>query len=143
MNIQKLINWLLPSVLHKPFTQAWLTQLSQDFIRLNTLFSTFREGRQAALSTTPQVSVLRGALNRQFDSVLRRIEVVDLNNAAQTYMFTESENNTLYLPVFLQLGDGYDYVIRIPTALVSLKKQIEAFCRTHKLPSKRFRIDIV
>jgi hypothetical protein len=139
-NISKWILWLLPSVLRKPKQIAWLNALLQPIGYIHTRFYSFKQRVDIELRVSPQVRILRGYLNERFDKDYNRIDIVDTGQISQTYIFLESENAPLYLPVFLSIGDNYDFIVRLPVDLIAYETGIKAILNKFKLPSKRYDI---
>lgn len=123
----------------KPKHLAWLRALLSPAITVYTSFIYYTIFVEEDLMTTPQVAVLRGRLNDKFDISDRRILILDGTEFGITYMFLESENQPLYLPVFIG-GYQYDFEVHVPAVLRPQEASIRAFLDRHKLAGKTYVI---
>lgn len=90
--------------------------------------------------TTGQVTKLRAYLNSRFDFFLKRIDIIDLAAEEPVFAYLASENKPVYLPVFLNTGDGYDFVVLVPIEFQSQEADIKAVINKFKLPTKKYYI---
>jgi hypothetical protein len=139
---EKWIAWLLPAVVRRAKMLAWLKALLKPVKTLHSRFYMFTSSTEEILSSSPQVVVLRGILNHKFDVTEKRIDVLDAQNSGQTWVYLEGENQPLYMPLFLSSGERFDFVVRVPTGLSSVQRQIEAVLNRFKMPSKKYKIEL-
>jgi hypothetical protein len=141
-DVDKWIQWLLPSVVRRPLMIAWLKALLMPIKAIHNRFYQFKNQTDTSLKTNGQVFILRGLLNDMFDFYARGIELIDGQNEGQTWVFLEEENKPLYMPVFLTSGEKFDFVVRVPLGLKNKRSQIEAVLNRYKLPSKKYKIEL-
>lgn len=108
-------------------------------ISLHASFLLFINRIDYEINVTPQVRILRARLNSKFDPDDRRFEILDGETFAITYIFLESENEPVYLPTFIG-GFQYDFIVNVPTELMSLESQIKGFIDQFKLAGKTYQI---
>jgi hypothetical protein len=133
----------LPYVLRKPLHFAWVRSLIAPFISLHDVFITAAAMFRIKAKITPQVRILRGALNDAFDAVERRIIIVDGVQEPFLFIYNASENKPLFLKKFLTSSSVASFEVHIPTAIVSQKDVIYFFVKTHKLAGVKFKIVVV
>jgi hypothetical protein len=136
---RRLIAWLLPFPLRKTREMLWLNALIAPIKRLHGALTNFAALKRAEIRYNGQVCYLAGGLNDLFDPSLRGIVVEDATLLPQQYLFLESENKPLYLPVFLG-GATSDFVVKVPIGLLGSEAQIVAFIRKYKLAGMKFEI---
>jgi hypothetical protein len=126
-------------MVRKEKVRLWLRAFIFPIIRLHNRFLAYDKTVQFELKITPQVCVLRWALNQKLDTNLKRILIVDNANNEVDYAFLASENKPLFLPNFLNDND-YEFEVKVPYALQPKEKEIKSFLNLYKLPSKRYII---
>lgn len=141
INFITLVNWLLPSSLRKPGQIAWLKALVSPVSWLHTRFENFVVATQFDLKITGQVRSLEYHLNRVFYPVggPSSIYITDGSAGTTVYMFLESENNPVYLPVFIS-GASANFIVHVPNSLEGQELAIRAFIDRYKLPSKIYEL---
>ena len=143
IDFNKLAIWLLPTVLRKPKTLAYLNGLVTPLKMLYNAFLGSRHTHIIEVITTPQVYALEMTLNDLYDVTNRAIYIEDDEIEPTIYIHPENENKTVFLPVFLPVEGGSDFVVKCPSALIPFARAIEATVTKYKLPSKRFRIEFI
>jgi hypothetical protein len=133
----------LPYVLRKPLHFAWIQSLIAPFIALHDGFKTAAAMFRIKATITPQVRILRGALNDAFDAVERRIIIVDGVQEPFLFIYNGSENKPLFLKKYLTSSSVASFEVHIPAALLSQKDVINFFVKTHKLAGVKFKIVVV
>lgn len=123
----------------QPVHLAWLRALLSPVIYVYNFFIFFVDFVEEDLMTSPQVRVLRGRLNDKFDISDRRILILDGAEFGITYMFLESENMPLYLPIFIG-GYQVDFEVHIPASLRGQEAETRAFLNRNKLAGKTYVI---
>lgn len=135
LDINKLIQWLLPAAIRKSLMVAWLNALLAPAKTLHTAFLAFANATRTHIRITGQKRVLEYYLDRNFGP----ITLIDATASAPVYMYTEAENQPLYLPVFIT-GSQVDFIAQVPLALAPQEAAIRAFIQKYKLPTRRFEI---
>jgi hypothetical protein len=125
--------------LRKSKMRALLRAFLSPLIGLHNRFVSFKTDVDFQLKVNSQVCKLAWGLNERFDSILRRIRIIDNANNQIDYIFLDSENRPLYLPNFLGSNE-YEFEVRCPLSLKGVEKDIKAFLNIYKLPSKRYII---
>lgn len=105
------------------------------------------------LEHTGQVCSLEGSLNDKFDPVLRRIYLGDGQSFETTYIFTEaeeqelwleneSEEETIWLRTELETADtGLDFIVYVPEELFTTQiHDLKAHVEFYKAGGKRYNI---
>lgn len=157
-NFKKLTGLLIPTSLRSSKVLAFLKVLVNPINTLHDTFKVKRENNIYKLEHNSQVCYLRKALNDSFDNEVRRIEIIDGNRFAKTYIYTDAEKkdkylNTLYLHDESVFDDtGVDFIVLIPFGIWDNEKteiniaeyrfyNIEAVVNFYRLASKRYKID--
>ncbi|TAE33332.1 MAG: hypothetical protein EAZ92_00655 [Candidatus Kapaibacterium sp.] len=98
--LNKLIQWLLPIILRRPVTVAWLQCLCKPMRDVNDEFLIFLEAMKLRAYESAQVMVLEDILNKEFDAVSKLIYIDDTGQqTSKRYLFTRDEttSNPLYV----------------------------------------------
>jgi hypothetical protein len=150
LDFKKLARFLLPTVLRKGAVLALLDALLSPLHTLYERFISSRHEHLYALQITPQVCYLEKLLNDRYDTVLRRIYILDFWHIEAVYIFLEAEGKPLYisddvsvyLPTVKEITDTQeaDFVVNIPNVLIYNEKEMFALIDTYKLASKRYVI---
>lgn len=139
LDFDKLITWLLPASIRKIRMVTWLGALLTPVKGLHTQFLIFTNTTRYEITITGQVCSLEYHLNRLFDPVDKQIYIEDADTTSTVYIFTESENNPVYLPVYIT-GAAADFVVHCPSSNKSQRVAIRAFLDKYKLPTKRYQL---
>lgn len=99
----------------------------------------FRSALLDDLMIRPNVRIFRYYLNERFDVSLRRITVVDGPEGDVVRIYTEGENQPVYLPRFLS-AIPIDFEVRLPVTLRPFEAEIIAFIERYKLPTKTYTL---
>ena len=136
LDFDKLAILLLPTFLRKPRLAAYLQALITPINNLYYTWYNWRIDNIYKLERTGQICSLRGSLNDKFDPIERRIYIGDGQIYDTTYIFTEAEEqdvwldteteaDTLWLRTEAETADtGFDFIVYVPEAL--FKTQIHA-----------------
>jgi hypothetical protein len=133
----------LPYVLRKPLQIAWIKALIAPLIIIYNAFTSAVVEFRIRAKITPQVRILRGALNSYFDATERRITIEDGTGEANLFIFNVSENKPVYLPKFITGANSVYFIVKIPSVLAAREGEIFAFLKTYKLVGTRFKIVII
>lgn len=148
----KLATWLVPPVLRKSKTLAFVKAMATPINDLQSRFLTYRNYTLYNLGITPQVCYLQKALNDRYDVDDRRIQVVDAGEKLPVPFFLKVENKpqrlykkteAQHLVLFQKAETAQftaDFVIRVPAIITFDKKEMTAFVNSYKLLSKTFNI---
>lgn len=116
---------------------VWLYDILKAFVN-ETLYYLYHNS---------QVVFMQAALNDQFDTVLRRITIVDgpdidplyIYQVAEdkpVYIYTEAENQPVYIYTEAETIAGPDFIVRVPNTISFNDKQMVALIERYRLPSK-------
>ena len=145
----------IPTALRKPSVSA----LAQIVLKpLNSLYYkwyNWRIDNIYKLEHTNQICYLRGSLNDKFDPVERRIYIGDGQLFDTTYIFTEAEEQdvwldteaeaeTIWLRTESETADtGLDFIVYVPEALYNTQiYALHAHIQFYKAGGKRYNIHI-
>jgi hypothetical protein len=158
------LNWviqaLLPPFLRKDAMVAWLTSLVSQSQYLWAKFDLFRESMLDRVSFTSQVVYLEKLLNDKFNSYPDPIFISDvvnedfvyLSNQAEEfepiYIATASEDIELYIGNYSEYAGQFDFMVNVPTLLYSeltannnaLFNEMKAQINYYRLAGKRYLI---
>lgn len=161
VNFKKLAVMLLPTFLRQRKMIAWLKVLVTPLQELYEDFLQKRRYDLYRLNHTGQVFSLRKVLNDEFDNELRRIKIVDAPEMEPQYIYTEAEQQPVYLedPLYLYQDENYaytgvDFIVLIPFEVWNIQKtevqigeyrfyKIEALVDFFRLASKKYTIQIL
>lgn len=127
------------SAINQPKLKALLLAFINPISNLLNRFDLYRAYVDQELAITGQKRILQYWLNQNFDPDLQRIEVEDVEARQPVFIFLESENRPLYLPVFLS-GRSVDFLVILPDGMQSSESSIRGFVDRYKLVTKRYRI---
>jgi hypothetical protein len=139
LDINKLINWLLPTAIRKAQQLAWLNALLEPARWLHTQFINWSNATRYDLRITGQVRSLEFHLNRIFDPSTQHIYITDAAAGTVVFMYLESENQPVFLPIFIS-GIQSDFIVHCPNNLTPFEIQLRGFLDKYKLPSKHYEI---
>ncbi len=138
----KFIRFRTPTAQRGEKWLALLGALMSPVSGLHGFFLLLRDRFLAEIQVNGQVRRLRHALNQRWDAIDERILIKDAIDPEPVFAFLESENNPLYLPVFLS-GTGVDFIVCLPEELEPQEAVIRAFVDRYKLVTKRYRIEYI
>lgn len=120
---------------------------------MKTEFYAFFDKKKEELNFTGQVIYLEHLLNKEFDPMLKRIYINDLEQLPELYLFNYEESNEItYLnnqsegepPIYLFNQSEYDldndFTIYMPNGLVFDETYLKGLVNQYKTASKRFNI---
>lgn len=150
VDYNKLAILLLPTILRKPRTIAFVHSLVFPISELHYSWSQFRAYNLYKVEHNGQVCKFRKALNDRFDQTERRIYITDGNKFKREYLYTTAENRPKYLGViYLHQTDDYadtgvDFIVHVPAAIVSGQFfELVALIEFYKLGGKRYKIESI
>jgi hypothetical protein len=148
IDYNRLLLWLVPAYLRKPVLLSYLNVLVSLVKTMYYDFLTSRQRNIYALEHNGQRCYFRAALNDEYDSSLRRIEILDGNRYSRGYIYTAGEEKARYLGAFIirpatdYADTGVDFIVRIPLELKSVINihQLHSLINYYRLASKRYDI---
>lgn len=145
----------IPTMLRKPSLAAFAQLLLKPLNSLYYKWYNWRIDNIYKLEHTGQVCSLRGSLNDKFDPIERRIRIGDGNLFETTYIFTEaeeqdvwlkteSEEETIWLRTEGETGDtGLDFIVYVPEGIYNTQIYgLHAHIKYYKAGGKRYNIFI-
>lgn len=152
LDIVRLCIVLLPYAVRKDRIIAFLRAITTPLRTLQNTFNIYRVNFDYDLRINSQVVYLEKVLNDNFDEELRRIRVED-NEAVvnQKYIYTDVEDKPRFLgKLFIgskseSLSYGEDFIVKIPSDLLyeEIKYKLRALLNKNKLPSLRYKIELI
>lgn len=142
----KLILLLLPTFLRKPILFGYLKALVSPIASLHYSWSQMRLANLNKLSYNGQRCYLRGVLNDKCDPELRRIYIDDVPELSQNHIYQPDENldyflDTMFLDLdFTQAGELADFVVYVPTDIMSKINELTALLDFYALAGKIYKI---
>lgn len=146
LNLRRLVILLLPTFLRKARLVAWLQILITPLEQLQYSFNQKRNSDLVTLTHNGQKCYLRKILNDTFDQGLRRIRIEDMTHFNAVYIYTEAENQPVYLEEkYLYTSgemkvNGVNFSVHIPNGLQAREVEIKALIEAYKIASKRYII---
>ncbi len=152
LDIIRLCIVLLPYCVRKEKIIAFLKSITAPLRTLQGIFNIYRVNFDYDLRINSQVVYLEKVLNDNFDAELKRIYIVD-NNAVvlQKYIYTQVETKPSYLGK-LFVGSkseseafGEDFIVMLPADInyEQEKYRLKALLNKYKLPSMRYKIEVI
>lgn len=150
ININRLVELLLPRVLRKGVLTGLITSLIFPLNRLQSLFAAYRADVDYKLNHNSQVCFLQAVLNDRFDNVMRRIFI----DAAPIttwdgFLWDEETDRPIMLGTYLIQAEMFvgaeslDIIVFIPSAIQLNENdniKLDALIRNYKLAGKRYTI---
>lgn len=147
IDFDKLILLLLPTFWRKPKNFSFLKALISPISSLHNRWSNMRKENLKKLSYNSSKCYMRGALNDKFDPEQRRITISNISNKTQDYIYTQAENQTVYLGImwleteFNYEGSTVNFLVNVPQEIMNLKiNEIVATVEFYVLAGKSYQI---
>ena len=149
VDFKKLIINLLPLFFRRKGIFALIETLSSAMRTIYLMFLSKRDEHNKELAITPQVFSLRKTLNDYFDAGDRSIRIEDAELSERTYIFTEGEQQPLFLDddeVYIyteaELNAAIGFVVIVPESLnnTAEKARLTAMINKYKLAGKQYTI---
>ena len=153
VNWDKLVIYLLPTFLRRPFLLGYVRALVAPLESLYYKWSNWRIDNIYKLEHTGQICYLRGSLNDKFDPVDRRIYIGDGLLYDTQYIFTEAEEqdvwldteeeeDTIWLRTESETADtGLDFLVYVPEEIYNSQLDgLKAHIEFYKAGGKRYSI---
>lgn len=143
----KLILLMLPMTLRKAALFGYLKALLSPVASLHYNWKLMREANLNKLSYNGQRCYLRKALNDKCDPELRRIYIGETDNTAPAYIYTEDENQDVYLgTMYIDSDFNYstgvvDFLVFVPQEVLNIKvNELTAILDFYTLAGKKYEI---
>jgi hypothetical protein len=154
-DINKMISRLMPDFLIKPIHLAWLQVINVTLKNRYADFLTYRQQQLANATINSSVNRLTQALWDKFDSthsiyLLQSEDYLDeafiyleSDGATPAYDYLVSDNVQPYDYDFLntEYNTNYNFIVRIPVALIAQTKAIYDFVNTYVFSGITFTIE--
>lgn len=154
INYTKHVTQRIPVEFRFADVTAYLMVLAGPFISIYNSLLSFRDQIIYKLTITPQVVYLEKMLNDRYDTVQRRIYIMDGQEYAQLFIYMAAELKPLfiytkaevakpknYLYVKGEVGQGtFDFVVFVPNDVAFDPNEIASLINTYKLASKTYNI---
>lgn len=126
---RKFINDLLLIELRKPMITAYLNALLKPVKKQHADFLTYRKNALYRVQHNSQIASIEAVLNDEFDAVLRRIRIRNVEFKEQVWFYEPEENKEVWFyepadnkPVYFYeedelIGSGVDFVVCVPPIL--------------------------
>lgn len=155
VNWDKLVLYLLPTFLRRPFLLGYIRALLAPMESLYYKWYNWRIDNIYKLEHTNQICYLRGSLNDKFDPVERRIRIGNGLLYETQYIFTEAEGQDvwlyteqeaeiLWLRTEAETADtGLDFIVYVPEEIYNSQLDgLKAHIDFYKAGGKRYKIII-
>lgn len=164
INYKRLVLWWLPTFRRKQVILNYLWCLIFPLEALYIEFLKRRKQNLIKMNFNFQKFSMERRLNDAFDTLERRIKIVNAVQYEGVYLYTEAETdpsspnyysdsplNTmkwlkedkpLYLRTEAELGSEFDFIVMIPNININ-RYQLQAEIDFYKLISKRYQIEIL
>lgn len=155
VNWDKLVIYLLPTFLRRPFLLGYVRALVAPLESLYYKWYNWRIDNIYKLEHTGQICYLRGSLNDKFDPVERRIYIGNGLLYDTQYIFTEAEEqdvwleteesaDTIWLRTEAETADtGLDFIVYVPEEIYNSQLDgLKAHIDFYKAGGKRYSIII-
>lgn len=147
----------VPVHVQEPEHNAWVVRLISPFVSIYTWLLSLRQTTLYRLAITPQVCYLEKLLNDRYDNTLRRITIIDGNQYDALPVYTKPESKPVYFylksetlkPKVYLFTKGevspftFDFVVRVPAAVVFNLNEMSALVQQYKLAGKIFSIQTI
>ncbi len=153
VNWDKLVIYLLPTFLRRPFLLGYVRALVAPLESLYYKWYNWRKENIYKLEHTGQICYLRGSLNDKFDPVDRRIYIGNGLLYDTQYIFTEAEEqdiwldteveeDTIWLRTESETADtGLDFIVYVPEEIYNTQIDgLRAHIEFYKAGGKRYSI---
>ncbi|WP_286768199.1 MULTISPECIES: hypothetical protein [Sphingobacterium] len=148
VDLKKLVVLILPTFMRteKLIAFIWCLILGIRTVHFKLLALWYDTDKE--MEVTPQVFSLRKLLNDYFDSVNRSIRIEDAELSDRTYIFTEGENQPVYLDdeIFIYTGnevsEATGFVVIVPESLNNTAEtaRLKAMINKYKLAGTKYII---
>jgi len=146
IDFKKLVANLIPTFMNKGVVKV-MQIFSSGLRSLHLIFLSMRNDHNKDLAVTPQVFSIRKTLNDYFDAGDRSIRIEDSNLHPRTYVFTEGEQQPVFLgerPIFTsaELRFATGFVVIAPEVLnnVAEDARMKAMINKYKLAGTKYTI---
>lgn len=153
----KLVTERVPQELQVPEHVNWVYRLVSPIVYVYNQLNLFRASLLYKISITPQVCYLEKMLNDRYDSLLKRITIIDGVQYDQAYLFTRPEAKPIFIyrkselkpPKFFYLRgetsnlESFDFVVNVPVAVSFDVNEMKSLLNAYKLAGRYYTIQTV
>lgn len=140
---------LVPQRLRQPKLLGYLLALTAPVRTVYNAFTAARNSNLYRLSHNGQVCYLEAVLNDSFDPDQRRIFITDADSFVQKYIYTEAEQQPVYLGTMYLRSEAdytvgsYDFKVVVPLDfnMGLYGYQIKALINAYKLVGTKYKIE--
>lgn len=149
VNFYKLIVRLLPEWLRFNAILILLKGWIWPLIQIYEQFLLFRDSKLYRLKHNSQVCYYQKALNDRFDSIQRRIQIIDFGGQDRIYFWSDAAKQDVYFdthyfwPDSAYLDSGVDYTILLPVDVAVTNSDYQhliALINEYRFVGKSFNI---
>lgn len=156
LDLKKLALLWAPPFKRSPEFIAFLFSFIRPLLDVYNMFLSSRKQNLIRIKFNYQVCSLEYRLNDAFDSIERRIMIVDSEQFDDVFLYTKAEDdqyhsktkwlygdeNPIFLRTHAELYTEYDFIVQIPDTNINIF-QLKAEIDFYKLPTKRYKIEII
>jgi hypothetical protein len=152
----KVVTERVPQELQVPEHVNWVYRLVSPIVYIYNQLNLFRASLLYKISITPQVCYLEKMLNDRYDSILRRIRVIDGVQKELKYIYVRAELKPIYIyrksegkpPKYFYLkgetsDESFDFLVTVPVAISFNLNEMRSLLNTYKLAGKYYSIQTV
>lgn len=154
VNFAKFVTERIPEELRFDDVIAFCNRIVEPLVSVYNQLIAYRDFVKYKLTITPQVVYLEKMLNDRYDNSLRRIYIEDGKTYDPIFIFTEPENQPVYLfteaetgkPVQYLFTEGevgqftFDFIVFVPLDITFDVNEMSTRVKEYKLASKLFKI---
>jgi hypothetical protein len=146
----------IPQPIQDEEHNTWVQRLISPIVFIYNELLLFRTIMLYKLTITPQVVYLEKMLNDRYDSLLKRITIIDGVQYDQEYLFTRPEAKPIFIyrkselkpPKYFYLrgetsDESFDFVVNVPVAVSIDVNEMKSLLNTYKLAGKYYTIQTV
>lgn len=157
-NLKRLALLWLPTFFRKPIIQSILRAGIRPIFDIQREFASLREKASYKIKHNGQICYLCAALNDDFDTLLRRIKIVDApryehsifypreDKKAVSFIEREKNNPVIFFDRALIGSELIDFIVQVPKEILSDKQteiQLRSLVNAYKLASKRYILNTI
>jgi hypothetical protein len=154
IQLNKLRTWLIPAMLQTDVLMAFTEAIYTPIVALHNSFIAFRKSKFYEIKMNYQTCYLQAFLNDRFDSIQRRIYIVDAVSREPVYIYTRAEAKALVISkrseaqsvAVYTRGESngdllHDFYVFVPANVGFDEHEMRAMIAT-KLCGKRYKIQL-
>jgi hypothetical protein len=149
IDFKKMVKLLLPALLRKPVRVAWLTASFKGLRAIHDNFLAFTDAKMDEVKYNGQTFIMEKMLEAKFGpgiTITNNINSLDglfVGDGNDVSSFIGSGNDTdTYIDIIYTV-DVYNFTVSVPSAIVFVQSEMEAYIRKYKMFGTTFNIVIV